>query len=183
MSRLARLTLLAYPRSFRRDFGADYLRTAADLQRYGTTGRARLAIRLVLDAATTAPAMRWETTMLRTKTTLIVAVGLAAAFSVLIGAPILALPLVAAFVALVLAARFHDRPIATEAAELARWWHVWIAAGVGCLLLGGSMLVTADDGNLGSVAWTTWIVSWLSAAVFAAIGLGLAAMRFLAHRH
>lgn len=183
MSRLARLTLLAYPRSFRHDYGAAYLQTARDLQSDPTTDNRRLATRLVLDAATTAPAMRWEYLMTTKKIGLTVAVGIGAAFGLLIGAPFLALPLIAAFVALVLAARFHDRPIVREDTDLARWWYVWVAAGAGCFLLGLAMLVTSEDGDLGSIAWTTWIVSWLSASVFAAIGLGLGAARFLARRH
>ena len=49
-------------------------------------------------------------------------------------------------------------------------------------MVGSAMLFTAEDGDLATVAWATWILSWLAAAIIAAVGLGLAATRYLVHR-
>ncbi|MGI9615927.1 MAG: hypothetical protein ACR2QO_23640 [Acidimicrobiales bacterium] len=182
MKRIARLTLLAYPRTFRREFGADYLETVDDLRHHGHHSTARIIHRLFADALTTAPTMRWDNFMNTTKIGLATVVAVGAAFGVLIGAPIVAFPLIALLAVLVLAARRHDRPIAAEAMEWAGYWPRWLAAAAGLFLLGAAMLFTAEDGNLTTIAWATWILSWLAAAIVAVVGLGLGATRLVQHR-
>ena len=182
MNWLARLTLLAYPRSFRRSFGPDYLRTVADLRNHGRHNNARVAQRLLTDALTTAPAMRWEHLMNSAKLVLTVIAAVAAAFGILLGAPIVAFPMLAVFAALALGARHHDQPIATEAADWGRRWYLWLATAAGLFLLGFAMLLTEEDGGLSSVAWAVWILSWLAAAIVAAVGLGLGATRVISQR-
>ena len=182
MRLLARLTLLAYPRSFRTGFGADYLQTIADLQTFGAHSRLRIAGRLIGDALTTAPTMRWESLMSSAKHILVVLAAVAAAFGVLLGAPFVALPTIAIFAVLVLVARRHDRPIATEAAAWSERWYLWIAVAAGLFLVGLAVVAVDGDGELSTPAWATWILSWLGAAVLAAVGLGLGAFRLVGHR-
>ena len=182
MNLLARLTLLAYPRSFRRSFGPDYLRTVADLHDHGRHSNARVAQRLLSDALTTAPAMRWENLMNSSKLILTVIAAVAAAFGILLGAPFVAFPMLAVFAALALGARRHDQPIATEAANWGRRWYLWLATAGGLFLVGFAMLLTEADGGLSNVAWAVWILSWLAAAIVATVGLGLGATRIINHR-
>lgn len=182
MNRIARLTLLAYPRTFRRDLGRDYLQAAADLHTHGDRSSIRLVGRLIGEALTTAPAMRWEHLMKSSKLTLTVIAAVAAAFGILIGAPIIALPLLAIFAALVISARRHDQPIQAQAAAWGARWHLWLAAAAALFLVGFAMLFTEEDGGLSSVAWAVWILSWLAAAVIAAVGLGLGATRLARNR-
>ncbi len=181
MNRLARLTLLAYPRSFRSDFGADYLQAATDLSTHDQHGRLRIAGRLVGDALTTAPNLRWEYLMKPAKLTLTVVAAVAAAFGILLGAPMVAVPAVAIFAVLVIVARRHEQPIAAEAAAWSERWYLWVAVAAGMFLVGFAMLFTEEDGGLSSVAWAVWILSWLAAAVVATVGLGLGATRYVNH--
>ena len=43
MNRLARVTLAAYPRSFRQDFGPDYLQAVVDLRTHGRYNQLQIA--------------------------------------------------------------------------------------------------------------------------------------------
>lgn len=182
MNRLARLALLAYPRSFRREFGREYLQTIADLRNHGGQSSVGLAARLLIDASLTAPAMRWEHLMNSSKIILPVIAAVVAAFAILIGAPIAAFPLVAFVGVLAIAAHRHDQPIATEAADWGRLWYAWLI-GAGILVLAGfAVLLTVGDSDLSNIAWATWILSWVAAAVAALVGLGLGAMHLRNHR-
>lgn len=183
MNRLARLTLLAYPRTFRRAHGRDYLQTVADLHTHGKQTSIRLAGRLIGEAFTTAPTMRWEHLMTSSKVTLTVIAAIAAAFGILIGAPIIALPLLAIVAALVISARRHDQPIQTQAAAWGARWYLWLAAAAALFLVGFAMLFTEEDGGLSSIAWAVWILSWLAAAVIAVVGVGLGATRLVRNRN
>lgn len=180
MRRLARLTLIAYPKGFRKEFGPDYLRTVADLHTHSRRNQVNIAGRLILDAVTTAPTMRWENLMNSSKLIVTVTAIVAIAGGLVLGGPIVALPLLIA-AALVFSARRHDRPIATEAAAWGQRWYAWLAVALTLFAIGVVMLVTADDGDLTTAAWAVWILSWLSAAVIAVVGLGLAATR-IAHQ-
>ena len=180
MSRLARLTLIAYPRNFRREFGPDYLQAAADLHAHGRRSHLHIAGHLSSDAITTAPTMRWESLMNSSKLISIVATVVAVALGLFLAGPVVAQPLLA-FAALVVSARRHDRPIATEAAAWGQHWYTWLAVAAGLFAIGGTMLLTADDGDLTTPAWAIWILSWLSAAVIAVVGLGLGASRIAQH--
>lgn len=183
MKRLARLTLLAYPRGFRRDFGRDYIQAAADLRTHGDHTSIRLAGRLVGDALTTAPTMRWENLMNSTKLTLTVIVAVAAAFGILIGAPIIALPLLAVLAVLGISARRHNQPIQAQAAAWGARWYLWLAAAAALFLVGFAMLLTEENGGLSTAAWAVWILSWLAAGIVAAVGVGLGVTRLAHNRH
>lgn len=182
MNRVARLLLLAYPRSFRREFGREYVQTVADLRHHGGRSSIGLAARLLVDAFLTAPTMRWEHLMNSNKIILPVIAAVVAAFAILIGAPIVAFPLVALFGVLVIAARRHDQPIATEAADWGRRWYAWLITAGMLVLVGLAVLLIDGDGDLSTVAWATWILSWIAAAVVAAVGLGLGALHLRGHR-
>lgn len=182
MNRLARLTLLAYPRAFRRDFGSDYLQAATDLRTYGRHTRRQIAGRLVGDALTTAPAMRWEYLMDSAKLVLALVAAIAAAFGLLLGAPMVALPMLAILALLVIGARRHDQPIATEAVAWSKRWYLWLAAAAAMFFVGLGVLAADGDGELSAPVWATWILSWLAAAVVATVGLGLGATRLVNHR-
>lgn len=182
MNRLARLTLLAYPRSFRRDFGADYLQAATDLDTHGQHSRLRVAGRLAGDVLTTATAMRWEHLMKPGKLIVTVVVAVAAAFGLLLGAPMVALPMLAILAVLAISARRHDQPIATEATAWSQRWYLWLAVAAGMFLLGLAVLAADGDGELSSPVWAVWNLTWLAAAVIATVGLGLDATRLVNHR-
>ena len=49
-------------------------------------------------------------------------------------------------------------------------------------MAGLAVLFTADDGDLTTVAWVVWILSWLAAAIIAVVGLALGAIRFVHNR-
>lgn len=100
----------------------------------------------------------------------------------LVGAPSLAIPAIILAAALVLASRLLDQPIATQASDLGRRWHVWLIVAGALFALGFAMLMTNEDGELSSIAWAVWILSWLSAAVLATFGVGLRLTRMLHQR-
>ena len=99
----------------------------------------------------------------------------------LLGGPILAVPmLVVTFVAF--RALRHGRPIAPEAAAWSQRWYAWFAVAAALFVIGGTMLLTADDGELSTPAWAVWTVSWVSGAAVAVVGLGLGATRIAQQR-
>lgn len=182
MNRLARLTLLAYPKPFRHAFGDDYLQTVEDLRAHGGHSAGRITARLLSDAVLTAPPMRWEHSMNTARTLLLVIAAVGAAFGIIIGAPFVAFPVIAILGALVIAANRHDRPIATEAYHWAVRWYAWLIAAGGLFLLGLLTLTTAPDGDLTTIAWATWLLSWIAAGVVAVIGVALGATHLAQHR-
>lgn len=183
MNHLARLTLLAYPRSFRRDFGPEYLRTVADLQTHGGHRRARVVMRLVGESLTTALAMRWEHLMKPTRTILTIAAAVTAVTGLVMGSEAIALFVVAlvALAALIFVGR--ERPITPADPSLTRRWYWWLAGAAAAFLVGlGVVAVTEEDGGLPEAAWATWMLSWATAAVLALIGVGLGTTRLLVNR-
>ena len=182
MSRLARLLLLAYPRSFRREFGDEWLRTVDDLRTHGGRGGLAIAGRLAVDTCLTASRLRWESSMPTLRSTLVVLGTVLLLFGLVLGAGIIVFPVAVVLAVLFAASTSHDRPIAAEAVAWGRHWYAWMIGAVACFLLGGSMLFTADDGELSSIAWPVWILSWLAAATLAVIGLGLGLTRIVYHR-
>ena len=181
MSWLARLTLIAYPKDFRQQFGPDYLQAVADLHTHGQRNHIHIASRVLADAVTTAPTMRWENLMNSHKLIITAIAVVAITGGLFLAGPIVALPL-AVVAALVISARRHDRPIATEAATWGQRWYAWLAVAAGLFAIGAAMLFTADDGDLNTAAWAVWILSWLSGAVVAVAGLGLGATRIAQQR-
>lgn len=183
MNRLARFTLLAYPRSFRRDFGPEYLRATADLHSHGRRRRFEIAGRLLGEAVTVAPAMRWEYLMKPTRTVLVVVAAVAALIGLVMGSEAIAL-LVVALVALAgLVFAGQDRPITPTDPSVSQRWYWWLAGAAGAFLAGlGVLAVTEEDGGLSEAAWATWMLSWATAAVLALVGVGLGTARLVTHR-
>ena len=116
------------------------------------------------------------------KIVLTVIAAVLAAFGLIVGAPAVAVPLLAIAVTLVILAQRNEQPIAAEAASWGQRWYVWLAVAAGLFLVGFSMLLTADDGELNTVAWAVWLLSWLAAAIVAVVGLGFGATRLVHHR-
>lgn len=182
MTWMARLVLMAYPRSFRREFGAEWCRTVEDMRIHGRHSRVRLVARVLSDALVTAPRMRWENMMGTIKTALVVAAVVLAAAALMIGSPSMFVLILALFAIGVLLARRNERPIASEFTAWSARWYYWIAAGAALFAIGFGALLTNEDNELSSAAWATWILSWLSGAVVAAIGLALGATRLISQR-
>lgn len=90
MKLLARMVLLAYPRSFRQDYGAEWTRTVNDLRVHRGLGTARIFARVLVDAFATAPRMRWENLVGPTKTILQIVAVIAGVLGLLIGSPAVA---------------------------------------------------------------------------------------------
>lgn len=120
--------------------------------------------------------------MRSTKLIAIVIVTVLVGFGLVVGGPLVAVPLLAVLAVLAYRARRHNQSIATEAAEWGRHWYLWLAVAAIMFLVGSAMLFTANDGELSTAAWATFILSWLAAAIVAAIGLSLGATRLINHR-
>lgn len=182
MNLLTRLALLAYPRSFRREYGTEWSRTVSDLQVHSGLSTARIIGHVLADLVATAPRMRWESTMGTIKTLLTIVAVIVGAAGLVIGSPALAVPVMALLAVVAIQASRHDQPISAEVTAWSARWYVWLAAGVGFFLVGFGALFAADDGELSSVAWATWMLSWLSGAIVVVIGLGLGATQLASHR-
>ena len=183
MNRLARLTLRAYPKTFRRDFGSDYLQAANDLRRHGDHTATRVALRLVGEAMTVAPAMRWENRMRHARSALLLGAAVAALLGLVMGSEAIALLVVAAFAIAVLVLAGNDRPITASDPAVTRHWYRWLVGAAAAFLAGIAVLaIDGDDDDLSEAAWTGWMLSWTTAALLALIGTGLGATRLLARR-
>ncbi len=142
--RLSRLVLLAYPAAFRSRYGPEMLRCMRDLRRHGAMGRGRLAAHVAADVLLTAPRMRMESLMNRT---IAITVALSAALLLaLVVAPVALVLVPLALVALAVAGRRHDRPIAGDEASVGRG-RSHILGGLGSLAVAGAILI-ADGGEL-----------------------------------
>jgi hypothetical protein len=119
--------------------------------------------------------------MTSTKSVAIVVVAAATAFGIFV-TPLLVVPLIPIIAALAVAARRHDHSIGDEIIRWSHRWFLWVAAAAIAFVVGAAMLVTADDGDLSTAAWVTFLVSWLAAAIIATIGVGLAVTHFVSHR-
>lgn len=184
MNTIARLTLLAYPRAFRRRFGEEYLRTVADLRRAGGRGRIRIVGRLLGDAMTVAPYMRWENLMAPVRVILIVATAVVALAGMVMGSQATVVFVAGVLVLALLGLAGKDRPIATAGHRVTRYWYWWLLGAAGAFLVGSGVLAVAEeDGGLSEMAWTAWMLSWSSAVVLALIGIVLGATRLLTNRH
>ena len=184
MKVLLRLALLAYPRSFRREYGTEWARTVADLRNHSYHSALRVSSTVVAEAFTTAVHMRWENLMKPTKTLLTVialSVGLAA---LVMGSAEIAVLAIAIAVLAGLQFAGKDRPITPADPSITCRWYLWLAGAAGAFLLGlGVLAIAEEDGGLSEVAWATWMLSWASAAVLVVIGLGLGATRLVtSHR-
>lgn len=183
MNGLARLALLAYPRAFRRRFGPEYLRTVADLHTHSPRRRARVALRLVREAVTVAPAMRWANLLEPTRTVLTIVAAVAVVVALLVGSEATAALAAALLVLAALSFAGRDRPIAPTDPSMTRRWYWWLAAAAGAFLVGLGVVAIDGDDQLSEAAWATWMISWAIGAVLAIVGVGLGTARLITHRH
>lgn len=180
MSRIgARLVLLAYPRSFRREFGDDVLQSIADLRRHAGISRLGLFRRIGIDVARTAPRMRVESLMKNHKPAFVAGVLSVGLFAALVGSPTFYLMIACLAVVLVVVARSGDRPIKGDPTQGAHWYR-WLGAGAASFAV-GVVAAVIDGPEFSEVGWTIWALSWSAAIVLAVYGLVLAATRSL-HR-
>jgi hypothetical protein len=181
MNQLVRVALLAYPRSFRRQYGTEWTRTIADMRTHGHHSALRVAGTVVAEAFTTAIHMRWENLMRPTKTVLTVIAATIALAALVMGSEAIAVVVVAIVVLVGLQFAGKDRPITPTDPSMTRRWYLWMTGAAGAFLLGLGVLAIDGDDELTSAAWATWMLSWATAAVLGVIGLGLGATRLLSN--
>jgi hypothetical protein len=167
--RLFRLVLLAYPASFRREYGGEMEQLLIDRDRHDGRGAGRIMLGEILDAVCIAPRLRWETPMNRV---VIIAVIAAVAIAALLaGAALALIPLaVVALAAWYLGGR-SIRPIAP--AYSSRRWVWWLLAG-GVSIGIGVAIPQIDGGELSSLWWSVMAVAVVGGIVMAVIGILLA---------
>lgn len=184
MNLLVRVALLAYPRSFRRQYGTEWARTIADMRTHSHHSALRIARTVVAEAFTSAIHMRWENLMKPTKTLLTVIAATIGLAALVMGSEAIAVLVVAIVVLVGLQLAGKDLPITPTDPSITRRWYIWIAGAAGAFLLGIAVVAIAEeDGGLSEVAWATWMLSWATAAVLALIGTGLGATRLISsHR-
>jgi hypothetical protein len=178
MNLLVRVALLAYPRSFRRHYGAEWARTIADLQTYSHRSGLRVAGTVISDALTIAFRMRWDNLTTRSKTMLSVVAATLALAAAAMGSEAVAIFVLAIVALLGLQLAGKDRPIAAHDPSITRRWYIWLAAAVGLYLLGFVFLAFW----LTEVGWAIWMLSWAAATVVGLLGLGLGAAHLFVSR-
>lgn len=178
MNLFLRVALLAYPRSFRREYGTEWARTIADMRNHNHNSALRVGGTVVAEAFTTAVHMRWDNLMKPTKTLLTVIAATIALAALVMGSEAIAVLVVAIVVLVGLQFAGKDRPITPTDPSITRGWYFWMAGAAGAFLLGlGVLAIAEEDGGLSEAAWAIWMLSWAAAAVLAVIGLGLGATR------
>jgi len=176
VSLLARVALLAYPRSFRREYGNEWSRTIVDMATHGQHGAMRVSGTVIAEAFTTAIRMRWENLMKPTKTLLTVVAATIALAALVMGSEAIAVLAVAVVALAALQFAGKDRPIAPTDPAISRRWYLWIAGAAGAFLIGLGVLALDGD-DLTSAGWAVWMLSWAGAAVLGVIGIGLGTVR------
>lgn len=183
MSLLLRVALLAYPREFRRRYGTEWTRTIADMRTHGQQSSTRVAATVISETANTALRMRWEHLMPSARITLSVLAAVVMLVALMIGSPAIAVLVVAIVILVGLQFAGKDRPITPSDPSVTRRWWTWLATAAAAFLVGIAVIAIAEeDGGLSSAAWAIWMISWVAAAVLAAIGLGLGATRLVLTR-
>jgi hypothetical protein len=167
--RLYRLVLLAYPASFRREYGSEMEQLLIDRHRHDGSAAGRIVLREILDAVQTAPRMRWETPMNRV---VIIAVAATVAIaSLLAGGALALIPIATTALAAWLLWGRSLQPIAP--ARSSRRWLWWLIAG-GVSIGTGVAIPQIDGGELNSLWWTVMAISVVGGIVMAVIGVLLA---------
>ena len=160
--------LLAYPAAFRREYGAAMTQLMLDRRHLEGTPLLTLVLGEVLDAARTAPLMRWESPMNRI---VILAVGAAIAAAVVLAAgPVALAPIAAAALGVGSWWVRQNRPIAP--ARSSRRGIFWCAAGLTGIGV-GILIPVIDGGELSEVRWTA-----MAASLLAGIGALVAGIIF-----
>jgi len=178
-TRVDRLILATYPRSFRREYGEEVLRTLADRRTHGGRPSGQVTRQFVVDAVRTAPRMRVEVLVNDHRAlalTLPLAVAVVAA---LVGSPLLLLLLLAVVGAAAVLLRRGERPLVTDPGTTGRWYR-WLGAGAAAFAVGAIVLVV-DGPELSSPGWATWMGSWSLGLVLVLFSLVLLSSRLL-HR-
>jgi len=158
MNLLVRVALLAYPRSFRHHYGAEWARTIADMATHSHHSALRVGSTVVTEAFTTAIHMRWENLMKPTKTLLTVIAATITLAALMVGSEAIAVLAIAIMVLVGLQFAGKDRPITPTDPSITRRWYLWMAGAAGAFLLGlGVLAVDGDD--LTSAGWATWMLS------------------------
>lgn len=181
MSLLVRLALLAYPRSFRRDYGAEWTRTIADMRTYGQQSALRVGATVLAEAFTTALHLRWENLMKSIQTVLTVIAATIAAAALVLGSEAILIAVVAVVVLIGLQLAGKDRLTTPSEDTISGRWYLWLAGAAGAFLVGLGALAIDGDDDLTTTTWATWMLSWTLAAVLALIGIALGATRLFVH--
>lgn len=159
---LFRLAILAFPSEFRREYGADLLRSIDDQHRFGTDPSWRIFVRELTDVAVSAPRMRGASPMTRIVIALVGTV-VAVVAALAIGPPALAVVVVATVALLV---GVGSREPALDHAASRRQAVGWGLAAV--VAFGAAAAIpAADGGELSEPAWTAM-------AALGVVGLALA---------
>jgi hypothetical protein len=172
------LLLWAYPPSFRRQFGRDWIQGIRDLRVHMGMSGPGYVLRVLLDLLSTAPRLRWERLMPAPRILLAAAFATLTMFALAVGSPTLTLAFVGLVGLLVVIGSGHSRPIAVGEQRVSDRWYLWLVAAVGLGLLGLLVLMFAFT----EIGWLVWMLSWSAAVVTAGIGLVLGAMNLVA-RH
>jgi len=176
-----RLVLLAYPRSFRRRYGDELTRTIEDLRRHGGVCGWRLGVRITGDVLSTAPRLRLESAMSRSRILVLAGVLVAALIAGFAGSPIFLLALVVVVALVLVGASRHDRPITADQPPLGRW-STWGIAGVISIAIGIVVAVSAGGEELSEPVWAVWALTWFAGIVLLVISLVLGAARLARRR-
>lgn len=174
---VVRTVLMAYPRDFRSRYGGELARSIDDLRRHGGLGRGRLAARVAGDVVRSAPRMRMETLMARSRfkpiaITAVLSVGLMAA---VVGSPAFLVVIAAAVALAAILVRTSDRPVVGDPALAGRWLR-WVLAGAVAFAV-GFVIVAVDGDELTSAWWTTLMITWATGTVLVVFGAVLGASR------
>lgn len=118
-----RAALLAYPKEFRTDFGAEYARTVDDLVAHGGRSDLGSALLIASEALTVGPRMRWENLMSSTRIMLSAVVGFVALAALAAGSTATGIFAASVILLLLLQLAGRDRPIAAieDANPRSRW--------------------------------------------------------------
>jgi hypothetical protein len=182
--RLDRLVLLAYPRSFRREYGDEITRTIDDLRHHRGVRGWRLGLRVTGDLLAAAPRLRLESSMTKTRALPVLVgvalVALSAAAAMVLGAVVVfVVPVVLVGLAIALTVR-HDRPLATEPASSNRW-AAW-AAGGGAAILASLAIARAAGEDASEPIWVLWAMTTLAGLTMSTIALVTGTGRFARRR-
>lgn len=179
--RVDRLVLLAYPRSFRHDYGDEITRTLDDLRVHHDVRGWRLGLRIGRDVVATAPRLRLESLMSRNRVLVVVGVLTAVVVAGFAGTPIFLLAAAAVVAWIVVGARRHDRPITGDDPRLGRW-SSWAVGGVISIGIGAAVAASAGGDELSEPIWAIWALTWFTGIVLLGVAFVLGVARLAQRR-